>query len=88
VVIEPSWDSSIVPTTRSLAEILMEAVKHGEEYPTHGADCICMDALVREVRVQVSRAMPPMAMDHEDWRENFKARSRASVILSRVWRSL
>lgn len=57
---EGFYEYSMVPSMRTLAEVFADAVQHGEEYPRHGTDCTCMDNLIRELRVHVYRATPPV----------------------------
>lgn len=88
IVIPRCWDVSYVPTQRPLQDILSDVVAHGVSHTTHGIDCVCMDALIREVRVQVSRAIPPDTADVNDIHERLHARARMRHILRVVMEAL
>lgn len=42
-----------VKRRRNLAEIMIEAVQHEDTHPSHGFNCTCMDALLREMSDQI-----------------------------------
>lgn len=90
--IKPTYDMSYIPSDRTLSAILQDAVIHGMNEPRHGSDCICMDAIVRELRQHVSKAMPPdrnyEEMTPEDRSARLNARARIAGILHRLWRNL
>lgn len=78
-----NWDVSSIPTTRLLATILEDVVQHGIENPEHGVNCACMDKAAHEIRLQLSKAIPPDGRTTDtDWaqpihdRVNAKARIR------------
>lgn len=92
VSVPVSWDRCVVPSRRTLKEILDDVVRHGRNYPTHGANCICMDEYIREVRAHVNAAAPPLATvpdnRREEWAQAFNARMRISHVLQTVRRVL
>jgi hypothetical protein len=81
------FESMVVPSGRTLAAILAEAVSHGSSHPTHGTVCACMDQYAREVRAHVMSAIPGKG-DPGEWEVGFDARSRISHILMMVVRNL
>jgi hypothetical protein len=88
VEVPQSHGYSVIPSTRTLTEIIREAVQHGVDFPTHGEDCVCMDRLIREVRLQVTAALPIRPsldgyVSTEEWSRDFSARTRARIILER-----
>jgi hypothetical protein len=88
VLVRYVHDYSFIPSTRTLTEIIREAVQHGVDFPTHGEDCSCMDNLVREVRLQVNAALPIKDLEaytsSEKWEKRFSAQMRAKLILNRA----
>jgi hypothetical protein len=87
------WDVSFIPSNRLLADILAEAVQHGVDFPSHGVDCACMDRLVREIRLQVSKAIPPDGRTTDsDWakpiHDRITAKARIRSILRMMERNL
>jgi hypothetical protein len=87
------WDVSFIPTRRLLADILEEAVEHGREFPSHGVNCACMDRLVREIRLQVSKAIPPDGRTTDsDWaapiHDRVTAKARIRSVLQQMERNL
>lgn len=52
------YPSDVVPSRRSLWEILNDVVKHGEVCPTHGMNCSCVDPYIREIRNHINRVIP------------------------------
>lgn len=94
------FESSIVPSGRTLAAILAEAVSHSLQYPDHGTNCVCMDNYIREVRAHANRAIPEYwtgaitaenvdePMNWSAWREHNDAKARVSYILGLVARNL
>lgn len=92
VGVVPTYDMSYIPSTRTLADIMQDAVRHGITHPTHGSDCSCMDNYVRELRQHISKAMPPDTnyeeMTPEDRHARLDARDRIGGILHRLWRNL
>lgn len=92
VQVTPTYDMSYIPSNRSLSEILQDVVNHGLDEPRHGSDCICMDQYVRELRLHVSKAMPPDTnyeeMSDNDRSARLAARARITGVLHRLWRNL
>lgn len=87
------WDVSFIPSTRTLADILTEVVQHGVDNPSHGTGCVCMDKYVREVRLQVSKVIPPDGRTtEEDWavgvHERLEAKARIRHVLMMVERNM
>lgn len=87
------WDVSFLPTRRLLADILADVVAHGWEHPRHGIDCACMDRFSREIRLQVSKAIPPDGRTTDsDWaapiQERLNAKARIRHVLMMVERNL
>jgi len=85
------WDVSFIPSNRLLADILAEAVQHGVDYPDHGINCSCMDQYAREIRLQLSKAIPPDGRTTDtDWaepiQERLNAKARIRYILDLVLR--
>ena len=83
------WDVSFIPSTRLLADILKDVVDHGQRHPTHGINCICMDEYSREIRLQVSKAIPPDGRTTDtDWaqpiQERLNAKARIRHVLNMV----
>lgn len=81
-----TWDVSFIPSTRLLADILADAVQHGRDYPHHGVNCACMDQFAREVRLQISKALPPDNRTTDtDWaqpiQERLDAKARVRWVL-------
>jgi hypothetical protein len=102
---EPEWwrlPHCLVPSSRTLAEVLVEAVQHGVDNPTHGANCSCMDSLVWELRRHIDRALPEVQrrIDNAgtpdeavryspaEWKANMNARQRLHSLLTALTRSL
>jgi len=93
IVLPQVWDVSFIPSTRLLADILAEAVQHGMDFPSHGVDCACNDRFVREIRLQVSKAIPPDGRTSEgNWaegiHERITAKARIKSILHQMVRNL
>lgn len=94
VDVPPTWDYSAIPTTRTLAEIMGEAVQHGLDNPRHGTDCACMDNLIREARNQISKTVPPDTRPYDQMisqgeiHDRIFAKQRISVILRRLTGSI
>lgn len=93
--LEQDWESEHaypLPTTRSLSEIMREAVRHLDEAPTHGTDCVCMDTLVREIRAQATSSVPAwvaeMDNDRHLWEDRFDALARVRYLLHAAGRNL
>jgi hypothetical protein len=83
------WDVSFIPSNRLLADILAEAVQHGVDFPSHGVDCACMDRLVREMRLQVSKAIPPDGRTTgDDWAAPIHDRITAKARIRSVLRMM
>lgn len=66
------WPRSYVPSARPLWTILADVVAHGEQCPTHGMNCACVDPLIREIRQHLNRVIPEveriyLADDEESW---------------------
>ena len=85
------WDVSFTPSRRLLSDILADVVRHGEEHPTHGINCICMDEYSREVRLQLSKAIPPDGRTTDtDWaqpiQKRLNAKARIQYVLGMVLR--
>lgn len=53
-----SWRMDYLPSRRTLAEILLDVVAHGETCPSHGMNCACVDEYIREIRQHVNRVVP------------------------------
>lgn len=83
--VEPSWEYSAIPSTRTLSDILMDAVQHGVDSPRHGSDCSCMDRLGYEIRRHVFKAIP---FDPDPTKEEYDARARVRHILRMALRSV
>jgi hypothetical protein len=88
VVIPKVWDQSYIPTTRPFQDVLRDATDHGWEQPTHGADCVCMDTLICELAIQMSKAIPPDTGSPEDVHLRLLAKRRVSYILQALVRKL
>lgn len=87
------WDVSFIPSTRLLADILADVVQHGVDNPSHGTGCVCMDQYAREIRLQVSKAIPPDGRTTaEDWaegvHERIEAKARIRHVLMMVERNM
>ena len=87
------WDVSFLPTRRLLADILEDVVQHGINNPEHGVNCSCMDAAAREIRLQVSKALPPDGRTTDsDWsqpiRDRVMSKARIKHVLNMVLRGL
>lgn len=94
VIIPHVWDQSWIPTTRPLSAILEDAIAHGVAYPGHGPNCSCVDSLIRELRLQVSKALPPDTRPLDevhtqaDIRSRLLAKQRVSHLIHTLARSL
>lgn len=88
VVIPHVWDESWMPTTRTLQDILADVVAHGRDFPSHGTDCVCMDKFSREIRLQVSKAVPPDTGAREDIHSRLNGRFRIAHVLRMVERAV
>ncbi len=53
-----SWRMDYLPSRRTLAEILLDVVAHGEVCPSHGMNCACVDQYIREIKQHVNRVIP------------------------------
>jgi hypothetical protein len=85
------WDVSFIPSTRLLVDILADVVDHGHQHPSHGINCICMDQYAREIRLQLSKAIPPDGRTTDtDWaapiQERLNAKARIRYVLDMVLR--
>jgi hypothetical protein len=89
---EPAGWAYDLPTTRSAAEIMRGAVQHGEDNPTHGTDCVCMDNLIRELRAQITSSIPAYTEDMDNQPEmrdhRYKALSRVKYLMMAAGRNL
>jgi hypothetical protein len=56
------FDLSYLPSNRSLTEILRDVAGHN---PKHGYNCVCMDELIREVRVHAMSVIPDKSAGRE-----------------------
>ena len=88
VEIPASYDYSIMPTTRPLSVILEDVVQHGVDNPTHGTDCACLDQYIREVRTQISKAVPPDRGVTDDVHLRLDGRFRIAHVLRCAARDL
>ena|SRR6185295_7906870 len=88
VVIAHTWDQTYIPSDRKLWEILEDVARHGIENSSHGVDCLCMDQFAREIKLHVSRAVPPDTGENGDVRHRVDARQRVAHILAMVSRWL
>lgn len=70
-----------LPSEEPLYAILQRVVAHGQEHPTHGTDCACMDTFIGEVRRQITRAVPAGPHPDEEWRFNADAKARIAWVL-------
>lgn len=82
--IPTSWDLCYLPSSRTLAEVLQDVVDHTAVEPTHGPNCVCMDAYAREIRLHIHKVLPP----YESWEARMKADHRIACVLGMVMRSL
>lgn len=85
------WDVSFIPSQRGLAEILADVVAHGLANPEHGISCSCMDQAAREIRLQVSKSLPPDGRTTDsEWsqpiRERVMSKARVRHVLDMVLR--
>ncbi len=55
-----TWSMEYLPSRRTLAEILLDVVAHGEVCPSHGMNCACVDQYIREIKQHVHRVVPEM----------------------------
>jgi hypothetical protein len=86
IQVEHTWDMCYIPSERPLYAILVDVVQHGVDFPTHGSDCVCMDAFSYEVHRHVARALGPgrnleTYTDPVAWQKCFDARMRIKHIL-------
>lgn len=106
VSIEGDWwrlPHCLLPSRRTLAEILVDAVQHGVDNPRHGSNCSCMDTVVWELRRHIDRALPEVQSRTEadpyspeptvryepnQWEANMAARQRVYAILAALGRNL
>jgi hypothetical protein len=66
---------------RSLYDILADAVQHGREKPDHGGNCVCMDKFIREIKGQITDALPDSSRE-ADWERRHDARWRIHHLLN------
>lgn len=52
------YEQEYIPSRRPLWEVLADVVAHGEECPSHGINCACVDKYIREVRQHINRVIP------------------------------
>lgn len=83
-----TWDCSIVPSNRPLWSIFGDAMRHFDRFPGHGDDCSCMDEVIREIKAQISRAIPPDAGKPEDIARRLHGKARVRYILGVITRWL
>lgn len=86
-----SFDDCIIPSNRSLGQVLESVVKHGQENPSHGTNCACVDRYIQELRIHVNRAMGVYAQlppGSPDWEKRFEARMRVAHVLTLLARSI
>lgn len=94
VVVPHVWDQSWIPSTRPLSAILEDAIAHGVDNPRHGVNCACIDPLIRELRIQVSKALPPDGRPYDeshsqaDIHERLMAKQRVAHVINALARSL
>lgn len=62
VFVPSSQDYGWIPSERPLYAILADVVQHGVDSPSHGVDCVCMDAYAYEIRRHVARVLPERAI--------------------------
>lgn len=87
------WDVSFLPSTRLLADILADVVVHETDHTGHGIDCVCMDKYAREIRLQVSKALPPDGRTTDsEWavaiQDRLNSKARVRHVLQMVVRNL
>lgn len=90
-----SWfEYERMPGPLRLWELLTIAVNHDKAYPDHGVNCVCMDDLIREIRLNIHRAAPESPASAPDidakqnvWGGYWKARARISHILQTAIRN-
>jgi hypothetical protein len=80
IKVSTSWQYCMIPTNRPVWHLLQEVVRHGQQFPTHGPDCVCMDEFIRQMRISVDRVMPTQEG------ERAKARQRMFILFSRLSR--
>jgi hypothetical protein len=82
------FEFDMVPSHRTLVEVLAEAVRHGHDNPSHGSNCSCMDHLIRELRVHVLCSLPEMSGrgPGDEWMSQQDHRQRVRHILSALQR--
>lgn len=73
--------------TRTLVEILDDAVAHGVHNPKHGTNCACMDKLIRELKRQILTVIPTSGTE-PDWEKRVDAGSRVRYVLNSATRYL
>lgn len=82
VMMDPTYDYRWIPSTRPLYAVLEDVVRHGTDFPSHGVDCICMDAYAVELRRHISRTLPLEEIgDTTQWAKVFDARARVRHVL-------
>lgn len=101
----PWWQlpQCLMPSERPLYAILGDAIQHGVDNPKHGTDCVCMDAVVWELRRHIDRVLPEVErhtieipdcpeptihLNPQQWEANMKARQRIHGLLHALMRSL
>lgn len=87
------WDVSFLPSMRLLADILADVVRHETDHTGHGINCICMDEYAREIRLQISKALPPDGRTTEqEWaaaiQDRLNSKARIKHVLDMVLRGL
>lgn len=77
---------------RTVQDILADAMKHQEDHPGHGLNCICMDSLIWELRRVMFTDVPEYPKDDEEyartWEHLHSVRSRVGYILTAAVRNL
>lgn len=84
VVIGKTWDCTYIPSERFLWQIMQDVADHGRENPSHGPSCVCMDHYAREIKLHISRAIPPDTGENRDVRHRVDARARVAHVLRMV----
>lgn len=82
-----NWDVSFIPSNRLLADILGDVVQHALDHTGHGVNCVCMDQYAREIRLQLSKAIPPDGRTTDtDWAAPIQDRLEAKARIKHVLR--
>ena len=58
-----SWIMSYMTSERALYAIVADIVKHGEDNPSHGVGCSCMDHFSYEIKRHLTRGLGPGGRD-------------------------